>query len=261
MFASESSTPTQVATDLSGQLGRSVPGFTELARAYERAASEEEWNGLDALHRQVVGPLSRHEGDPIRIVIDAIDQLPEDSSAPVRAALPALADMGVRIVVTARPGVRLPERAEQFRIRAADNTAVGAYLEGRSIGGDVAREFRRWLRVTGWWCHCSPISCPLGTSTCLGSPPARCQSTTVPSRRLAPRIPTWQYQYRPILTVLAAAGTGPVLPMPLLRLASEKLGGPSRTGRVRDTLMRLRQLVVRGRPDTQMSSSGFSTRR
>ncbi len=98
VFASESSTPTQVAMELSGELGRSVPGFSELARAFERATSEEEWNGLDALHRQVVGPLTLHESDPVRVVIDAIDQLPEDTSAPVRAALPVLAHMGVRIV-------------------------------------------------------------------------------------------------------------------------------------------------------------------
>ena len=103
VFAAESSTPTQVAMDLSGQLGRSVPEFAELARTFEQAASEEEWSGLDALHRHVVGPLTLHESGPVRIVIDAIDQLPEDSSAPVRAALSVLADIGVQIVLTARP--------------------------------------------------------------------------------------------------------------------------------------------------------------
>ena len=68
---------------------------------------------------------------------------------------------------------------------------------------------------------------------------------------------SWEYQYRPILTVLAAAGTGPVLPLPLLRLASEKLGGPSRIGSVRDTLVRLHQLVVRGRPGTEDEQAGL----
>jgi hypothetical protein len=126
----------QQAMDLSGQLGRSVPAFTELARAFERAASEEEWAGLDALHRHVVGPLTLNES-PVRIIIDAIDQLPEDSSAPVRAALPALADIGVRIVLAARPGAWLPERTEQLRLRAADDAAVGAYLEDRGIGGTL----------------------------------------------------------------------------------------------------------------------------
>ena len=153
LFASESSTPAQVAMDLSGQLGHSVPGFTELARAFERAASEEEWNGLDALYRHVIGPLTLRKNSPVRIVIDAIDQLPEDSSAPVRAALSVLADMGVRIVVTARPDAWLPARTEQLRIGAADDAAVGTYLEDRGIGGDVAGEISalasaNWLVVS-----------------------------------------------------------------------------------------------------------------
>ena len=258
VFASESSTPTQVAMDLSGQLGRSVPGFTELARAFERATSEEEWNGLDALHRHVVGPLTLHEGGPVRIVIDAIDQLPEDSLAPVRAALPVLADMGVRIVVTARPDAWLPERAEQLHIRAADDAAVGAYLEGRGIGGDLAREISalasgNWLVVS---LLADLVSAPgfdvAGLSASWGSIYDGALSSIG-----ADDSGSWEYQYRPILTVLAAAGTGPVLPMPLLRLASEKLGGPSRIGSVRDTLVRLRQLVVRGRPGTEDEQVGL----
>ena len=258
VFASESSTPTQVAMDLSGQLGRSVPGFTELARAFERATSEEEWNGLDALHRYVVGPLTLHEGGPVRIVIDAIDQLPEDSSAPVRAALPVLADMGVRIVVTARPDAWLPERAEQLRLRAADGAAVGAYLEDRGIGGDVAREIAalasgNWLVVS---LLAGLVSAPgfdvAGLSANRGSIYDGALSSIS-----ADDSESWEYQYRPILTVLAAAGTGPVLPMALLRWASEKLGGPSRIGSVRDTLVRLRQFVVRGRPGTQDEQVGL----
>jgi len=42
-----------------------------------------------------------------------------------------------------------------------------------------------------------------------------------------------------------------------LRLASEKLGGPSRMGSVRDTLVRLRQFVVRGRPGTRDEQVGL----
>ena len=258
VFASESTTPTQVATDLSGQLGRSVPGFRELSRAFERAASEEEWNGLGALHRHVIGPLTLHEGDPVRIVIDAIDQLPEDSSAPIQAALRVLADIGVRIVVTARPDAWLPERAEQLRLRAANDAAVGAYLEDRGIGGDVAREISalasgNWLVVS---LLAALVSAPgfdvAGLSASWGS----IYDGTLSSMG-AVDSETWQNQYRPVLTVLAAAGTGPVLPIPLLRSASEKLGGPSRTGSVRDTLVRLRQLVVRGRPGTQDEQVGL----
>ena len=258
LFASESSTPTQVAIDLSGQLGRSVRGFTELARTFERTASEEEWNGLDALHRQVVGPLTLHKGGPVRIVIDAIDQLPEDSSAPVRAALPVLADMGVRVVVTARPDAWLPERTEQVRLRAAEDAAVGAYLEVRGIGGDMAGEIS--ALASGNWLVVSLLA---GLVSASGFDVAGLSASwrsiydVALSSIGASDSETWQNQFRPILTVLAAAGTGPVLPMALLGLASEKLGGPSRIGSVRDTLVRLRQFVVRGRPGTMDEYAGL----
>jgi flagellar biosynthesis regulator FlbT len=258
VFAAESSTPTQVAMDLSGQLRRSVPGFTELGRAFERAASEEEWNGLDALHRQVVGPLTLHEGGPVRIVIDAMDQLPEDSSALVRAAVTALAELGARIVLTARPDGWLPERTEQLQIRAADDAAVRAYLESRGIGGDAAREISalasgNWLVVS---LLADLVSAPAfdvsGLSASWGSIYDAALSSIGADDSEA-----WQTQYRPILTVLTATGTGPVLPMPLLRLASEKLGGPSRIGSVRDSLVRLRRFVVRGRPGTEDEQLGL----
>jgi flagellar biosynthesis regulator FlbT len=258
VFASESSTPTQVATDLSGQLDRSVPGFAELAQAFERAASDEEWNGFDALYRQVVGPLTRYEGDPVRIVVDAIDQLPEDSSAPVRTALSALAEMGIRIVVTARPDAWLPERAEQLDLGAAQDAAVGAYLADRGIGASVAREIS--ALASGNWLVVSLLAGLVsasefdvaGLSASWGSIYDGALSSMG-----AEDSETWQNRYRPILTILAAAGTGPILPMALLRLASEKLGGPARVGSVRDTLVRLRQLVVRGRPGTPDEQVGL----
>ena len=258
VFSSESSTPAQVAMDLSGQLGRSVPGFSELARAFERATSDEEWNGLDALHRLVVGPLTLYKGGPVRIVIDAIDQLPEGSSAPVRDALLSLADVGIRIVVTTRPGAWLPERAEQLRIDAAHNVEVGAYLEGRGIGGNMAREIS--TLASGNWLVVSLLadlaSAPgfdvAGLSASWGS----IYDGTLSSIGVGDP-GSWEYQHRPILTVLAAAGTGPVLPMQLLRSANEKLGGPSRVGSIRDTLVRLRQLVVRGRPGTEGEEVGL----
>jgi hypothetical protein len=258
VFASESSTPAQVAMDLSGQLGRSVPGFTELVRSFERAASEEEWNGLDALHRHVVGPLTLHKGGAVRIVVDAIDQLPEDSSAAVRAALPVLADMGVRTIVTTRPGAWLPGRTEQLDIAAADNVAVGAFLADRGIGEEVAHTIS--ALASGNWLVVSLLADLVSGRdfdiASFSASPGSIYDATLSSMG-AGESQTWENEYRPILTVLAAAGTGPVLPMPLLQLASEKLGGPPRIGSVRDTLVRLRRLVVRGRPGTEEEQVGL----
>ena len=166
--------------------------------------------------------------------------------------------MGVRIVVTARPDARLPEGTEQLRIGAAEDNAVGTYLADRSIGGDVAHEIS--ALAAGNWLVVSLLaglvsasdSDVAGLSASWGSIYDGALSSIG-----ADDSGTWEYQYRPILGVLAAAGTGPVLPIALLRLASEKLGGPSRIGSVRDTLVRLRQFVVRGRPGTQDEQVGL----
>jgi hypothetical protein len=60
----------------------------------------------------------------------------------------------------------------------------------------------------------------------------------------------WTQHVRPVLAVLAAAGVGPVLPLALLYAASGRLGGPGEAARVRDVLVQLRGLVVRGGPGT-----------
>ena len=66
----------------------------------------------------------------------------------------------------------------------------------------------------------------------------------------------WNSQLRPVLAVVAAAGVGPVLPLTLLCTASGRLGDPSRPARVRDVLVSLRGLVVRGAPGTPGERTG-----
>lgn len=259
IFAVESSTPTQIAMELAGQLSRSISGFTELARSFERGASEEEWNGLDALHRFVIGPLSRYKGDqPIRIVIDAIDELPEDSWLPVSAALSELVDLSVHIVLTARPDPLLPERGEQWVIGSADEKAVRTYLDRRGIGGATAHRISGL--ASGNWLVVSLLADALyapgfgldDTSSDWGP----IYDSALVSMG-ADDEQVWEHQFRPILAALAAAGVGPILPLPLLRAASEKLDGPFRVGNVRDTLVQLRQFVVRGRPGTEEEQIGL----
>ena len=67
----------------------------------------------------------------------------------------------------------------------------------------------------------------------------------------------WRDEFRPVLGVLAAAGVGPILPLPLLCAASARLGGPARPFRVRDVLVDLRGLVVRTRPGTDDEHVGL----
>ena len=58
----------------------------------------------------------------------------------------------------------------------------------------------------------------------------------------------WQSQLRPVLAVLAVAGAGPVLPLPVAVAASARLGGPRTASRLRDVVARLSGLVVRAQP-------------
>ncbi|HXM28330.1 MAG TPA: hypothetical protein VN957_20070 [Chthoniobacterales bacterium] len=58
----------------------------------------------------------------------------------------------------------------------------------------------------------------------------------------------WQNELRPVLSLVAAAGVGPILPLQLLCAASGRIGGPSRPSRVWDILVDVRGFVVRGRP-------------
>ena len=60
-----------------------------------------------------------------------------------------------------------------------------------------------------------------------------------------------------MLSALAAAGVGPILPLKLLCAASARLGGPDRPFRVRDVLADLRGMVVRDRAGTDDEHVGL----
>src|SRR5262249_29975868 len=71
----------------------------------------------------------------------------------------------------------------------------------------------------------------------------------------------WRNQLRPLLTVLAAAGVGPVLPFALLVATSQALGGPSSPVRVRDVLLDLRGVGIRQDPGARGEHLGLFHRR
>src|SRR5674536_288848 len=88
-FAAGGSTLAILTAALAGQLAGTVPGYTAAARAYEAALDPAEQQGLPALARRVIGPLGRLSPPPgpVRLVIDALDELPEMTQQAVRAAV------------------------------------------------------------------------------------------------------------------------------------------------------------------------------
>jgi hypothetical protein len=66
----------------------------------------------------------------------------------------------------------------------------------------------------------------------------------------------WETRLRPVLAVLAVAGTGSV-PLPLAVAASARLGGPRTAAALRDVVARLSGLIVRSQPDQPSEQLGL----
>src|SRR5271157_1313793 len=128
----------EVASTLSDQLARSLPGFAATRDRFQQALTEDEKHQLDSLQRDVLGPLRwLGGGEAIRVVIDGLDQLATASSAAVHAALDALVtDPGlsrVRLVVTSRPDTPRPAGASEVRLDVAPDADIRSYLARRKI--------------------------------------------------------------------------------------------------------------------------------
>ena len=254
----------EVASTLSDQLARSLPGFAATRDRFQQALTEDEKRQLDSLQRDVLGPLRwLGGGEAIRVVIDGLDQLATASSAAVHAALDALVtDPGlsrVRLVVTSRPDTPRPAGASEVRLDVAPDADIRSYLARRkvpeSLHGAIA------VRAGGNWLIASLLA-----DQALKAPgiapesfPSDLAGLYAQNLRQAGARATesWRGEFRPVLGALAAAGVGPILPLKLLCAASVRLGGPDRPPRVRDRLVDLRGLVVRARPGTDDEHVGL----
>ena len=254
----------EVASTLSDQLARSLPGFAATRDRFQQALTEDEKRQLDSLQRDVLGPLRwLGGGEAIRVVIDGLDQLATASSAAVHAALDALVtDPGlsrVRLVVTSRPDTPRPTGATEVRLDVAPDADIRSYLARRkvpeSLHGAIA------VRAGGNWLIASLLA-----DQALKAPGIAPESLPYDLAGLyaqnlrgagAWATERWRGEFRPVLGALAAAGVGPILPLKLLCAACVRLGGPDRPPRVRDRLVDLRGLVVRARPGTDDEHVGL----
>ena len=257
-FLTPATSSTELAAQLAAQLDRSLPDFTTARVRFQRDTPESEWQGLDALQRDVLGPLRLVGMDsPLRLVFDGLDQLAVGTESAVYAALDALltdpALKGIRVVATSRPDTPSPDGLKDVPIGAVADEFIAAYLARRGLVAPervnpvVERARGNWLiaRLLGDLLVADPTADP-GTlpSDLIGLYERNLERIGAAERG------RWRYEFRPILGALAAAGVGPVLPLPLLCAASDKLGGPSRPARVRDVLVDLRGLVIRSAPGT-----------
>jgi hypothetical protein len=190
----------------------------------------------------------------VRIVLDGLDQLPAAVTPVVLAALntvsadPTLA--AVRLVVTARWDATLPTRHHLFDLNRVPDPYIERYLRRRDVPPKMAAAIVD--QAAGNWLVARVLA-DLATDAeapTMG-PAALYDAYRDELLRAGAADPSsWTEALGPVLSALAVAGTGPVLPLPLLCYASGLLGGPDQPARVRDVLVRLRGLVVRGNPGT-----------
>jgi Tetratricopeptide repeat len=254
-FVNETTTSDGLARELRDQLLRSVQGFREGIEKFEANTTAEEKAQLNQLQTLVLGPLRCRERDSlVRIVIDGLDRLSSLAVVAVQSALDQLSEFeDVRMILTSRPDTSLPSRSKVIPIQLGTTEQVESYLIRRNIPHNwhqliVDRSKGNWLvtRLYGDLVLSSPDfddkDFPEGLSGLYDLELRRAGATDKEK---------WRHELRPVLSVLAAAGVGPVLPLTLLCNASGRLGGPSRRSGVHDVLQDMRGLVVRGAPGTE----------
>jgi tetratricopeptide (TPR) repeat protein len=263
-FASLGPTPPELAGLLAEQLNRTVDGFTGAAIQARNSMPQEDWTHHDAFEQQLIEPLRRlHQqqpaGKPIRIVIDGLDQLRDDSYRALLLSLDQLVSeplSRVRLIVTSRDDDRLPKVCQRLRLTAANDVEIYGYLQQRRLPAGLHAVVARLS--SGNWLLISLLADIAGAG---GLDPERLPQTLADvydhELRRAGIEDVQDDQLGPLLTVLAVSRAGPVLPLALLAKASAQLGGPDQPARVRDSLVRLTGLVVRGQPGTDAEQVGL----
>jgi Tetratricopeptide repeat len=231
------------------------------------------------------GQVQRPVPETIRVVVDGLDQIRAQDQGDVIGALAALAAddrlVRVRLVVAHRDSALagVPPDKGVLPIDAVSESAIERYLGVRHHPADQAHELARLcVRASSAWLAArlvADVYNDLGFSgrrqlmRALGDEHARTDTLGWLYNQALHQLPgwtpeaaadsgeTWQKSYRPVLTALVAAGSGPVAPLPLLTAVSARFGGPADPDAVRDCLDTLGRLVSRTDTDTDTELVGL----
>ncbi|AFU01473.1 hypothetical protein AW168_34400 [Nocardia brasiliensis] len=275
VFLDISSTIENVVAELTSQLRRRVAGFADIGADPDEFGSAE----LDLVERAVLGPLSRVEPlfGRITIVVDGLDQ-PEPGTrellvdAIARATTRRdLAHVGVIVGVRqgAGPG-ESPRLGHQHRTTLLSPTAseiVEVLRESTPAAASVPytpvwiERTEMLLRQTtaGGWLL-ARLLIELTDIDRIATQGAISIDNLVTQRIREAVRAAGANSVRAIVAIaglIAAAGTGPVLPLEILAAALRVLGITLRTPRIRDLVVELGVLVSRGNPGTDEETFGL----
>ncbi len=241
-----------LAESIAGQLTETT-GFPEAAAAYEGGFTLEELDRLPALERLVFGPL-RHLrvplGKKMRLAIDGIDQL----ESAVRAELLHTVTKAAQDDRLERVSLLLNTRDEGIEVLGADplvlvrpgEDEIIEYLTALDLpvvlANDLATYATSWLQLR----LLTDVAMTLGRESIR-------QVTDLDDlyRQLLASLPGEDAgETRAVLMVLAAAGSGPILPIRVAVEACSRVGGPADDVRFRNVVAALGGMVARANPGT-----------
>jgi energy-coupling factor transporter ATP-binding protein EcfA2 len=208
-FVSAASDVSELARGLAGQLLQ-VPGFDQATKRFARE-NQDRWDTLDVWQRELIGPLSLLR-QPVRLMIDGVDQLDGTvDEAPLRRALSELLDTTERVslVVTSRHDPKLPGSVA-VTMPSLDDQTARQYLRSRQADEAI---YERLMEIAqGRW-----LVLELAADQAAGEPAASLEGL------YADLLARARSRHGPLLDrvveLLAAAGTGPVLPVDVLEAA------------------------------------------
>ncbi|MER6345801.1 tetratricopeptide repeat protein [Streptomyces sp. NPDC001595] len=224
----------RTARDLAQQLGVTVPGFTAAAEHHEASVARDEWERMPLTERLLLGPLGLlPPGTVVRLVLDGFDQLADSAAAEIRELverLRALPDGGadVRVIVSARPGVGPAGADRTVELAAAPDEEVRRSLAEQEVPEHLREAIVR--AAGGSWLVASLLADHVRGDPHLSAEEVPQGLGAVYDRVLDGALDgggTWDAPGSPVraaFTVLAAAGTGAVLPRELLHAACRELG-------------------------------------
>ncbi|MFI6959980.1 tetratricopeptide repeat protein [Nocardia sp. NPDC050408] len=279
-FVSAATSLESLAVELSEQLHRRVDGFADAASiAATRGTDDSE---VDVFESMVLEPLARIaiRWQPINIVIDGLDQAESGTRDLIVAALAKLVETEelahVKLIVGIREHTGLEDQplfARMHRVQIPPPTPeeIATVVESahmaatRELPDTAASDWQRWItRLQGHTAVGGWLLARLLTELDSGDALEIRGDITVADlveKRIHQALHTTDTASRPIpalLAVLAAAGSGPVLPVELLHAALTALGHTVTAAGLRDSVVAVGMLVSRGNPGTSQELLGLA---
>ncbi|POX60431.1 hypothetical protein C3492_27210 [Streptomyces sp. Ru62] len=232
---------------LSDQLKKYLPGFADAKKAYDSRVPESRRTLLPRAVAEIGGPLGQMEPcDPVRVIVDGLDQVDAPHRPGLVRELAALADAAPEwfgVVATVRDGVPLPDDWHRAPVPAPREEQLRAYLRtaqhasGRTQNAILQQADGNWqvTRVLG-------ESGPLARTGRVSFTEMYRETLLTKRAQVQGGRGGW---LDTVLVVAAAAGPSPTLPRPLLARASAELGGPVDEAALDQVLDLVPGLVVR----------------